>query len=150
MEHRRVSVLVEDPDLGSGLEPSQVGLARRRAVARVHFVARGRWAPPVAPGVDPQTTMGLLVIEGLLTRQIELAGRRSLELLGCGDVLRPWQPDNDEYAIVPCEAQWRVIESARIAVLDRHFEQAAAGWPEIVAALMGRVAQRARGTCQVD
>ncbi|MCP9490356.1 MAG: helix-turn-helix domain-containing protein [Solirubrobacteraceae bacterium MAG38_C4-C5] len=88
--------------------------------------------------------MGLLVIEGLLTRQIRVARRRSLELLGHGDVLRPWQPDNDEYAIVPSEAQWRVVEPARLAVLDRHFSQAVAGWPELVAAIMGRVAQRAR------
>lgn len=77
-------------------------------------------------------------------RQIQLAGRHMIELLGPGDVLRPWQPDSDQYAIVPSEAQWSVIEPGRLAVLDRHFEQAVAGWPEIVAAIMGRLVQRSR------
>ena len=56
--------------------------------------------------------LGLLVLDGLLIRRIELAGRFAAELLGPGDLLRPWQED-DEVASVSRTSGWR---SCAIAV----------------------------------
>jgi CRP-like cAMP-binding protein len=36
---------------------------------------------------------GLLVLEGLLLRRVGIEGRYGAELLGPGDLLRPWQRD---------------------------------------------------------
>src|SRR4051794_41959587 len=60
---------------------------------------------------------GFLIFEGLLSREVEVLGRRCCELLGPGDVIRPWQwnPDGSH---VQAEIGWDVLEPARPAVLD--------------------------------
>ena len=49
----------------------------------------GKWkaAEAFEPDVHHQ---GFLVIDGLLSREVEVLGRRCVELIGDADVLRPW------------------------------------------------------------
>jgi hypothetical protein len=43
-------------------------------------------------------------------RRVMIADTRCTELLGRGDVLRPWSMDAAELSSVPIEADWRVAD----------------------------------------
>ena len=45
---------------------------------------------------------------------------------------------------MPIEDGWNVLETARLAVLDRRFAVAMAAWPEITAAILDRMMARSR------
>ena len=135
-------VLDADPDLAAGLSPEELAAATPVAVARAHQLARGDWKAPEAGPRDP-AALGLLVLDGLLLRSIEIGDRCSTELLGEGDLLRPWQRDAEDGA-VPLRSSWTVLEPARVALLDGRFAAAVAPWPPIAAALVGRALRRAR------
>jgi CRP/FNR family transcriptional regulator, cyclic AMP receptor protein len=143
---RIVSVFDADPDLIEHLDASQAEAARPRGLAHVASLRAGDHNPwgrnAPAPG-----HLGFLVLVGLLTRNVTLLGRTSMDLVGAGDILRPWE-DGAEASSIPSTVTWTVHESARLAVLDRHFAERVAPWPEIVAALVSRSARRSQWLCQ--
>lgn len=137
-----VRVLEEDPALGEGLDAMSLERAER-VVARVLELPAGRWEIP-APD-DPSGLLGLLVLDGLLVRSVTVGEVSCSELLGAGDVLRPWTYQRDlGVASIPAEARWRVVQPSRAALLDRRFALGTARWPEIQAALLDRAVTRAR------
>jgi CRP/FNR family transcriptional regulator, cyclic AMP receptor protein len=85
----------------------------------------------------------LLVIDGFLCRRTRVAGRIGVELLGPGDVLRPWQESS--WGSVAGQATWQVADSARVAVLDGEFLTVVARSPEVVGELMSRLVRRCHG-----
>lgn len=138
-----VRVLDQDPDL---LGPLGDPLAD---AARQHLVARTLWHAPGDPlpvhGDVPRTFdgwLGLLVLDGFLVREVDLDhGLSCCELLGPGDVLRPW--DEDIAAdVLRAAARWRVLERTRVALLDSGFARRAARWPTISTELMRRTLAR--------
>lgn len=136
-----VRVLEADPGLGQSLSRPDPDRLRARATARVERVAPGpwqEWRP-----ARPDGHLGLLVLDGLLLREVSLLGRSASELLGPGDVLRPWE-DERATGPVPVEASWSVVEPARLAVLDQRFAERTASLPELTAAIASRVMGRAR------
>lgn len=136
-----VHLLDEDPDLGEGLDPASEAELRRAAVARVIPVAPGVW--PIQEVLTPNRGhFGLLMLDGLLTREVAVAGAAATELFAPGDLLRPWE--DDEFLSVSVELTWTVLEPSRFAVLDRRFAAATARWPTFVAAMMSRYVRRAR------
>src|SRR5919108_2745283 len=137
-----IRVLEVDPDLGEDLEPAALAVARPRAVARAMWLEEGRWQP-LAEEWDHRGHLGLLIVDGFLARNLQLGTRRCAELLGPGDVLRPWVR-LAEYSSVPVEDGWEVLEQARLAVLDRRVAVVLAAWPEITAAIMDRMMARSR------
>jgi CRP/FNR family cyclic AMP-dependent transcriptional regulator len=142
-EHASViAVLDADPDLGEGLTANDRAIARRHSAARVRLLPEGEWRPE-HDFPEPFPQIGLLVVEGLLTRELTLAGRTTTELLGAGDLLRPWDHDAGLDG-VPFEVRWVVQERARLAVLDRRFAALVARWPPLVEALLRRTVHRAR------
>ena len=70
------------------------------------------------------------------------SGRHAAELLGPGDLLRPWQHD-PTLATLQLEWTWRVVEPTRFAVLDADWSARAAAWPQLGAELTGRALARA-------
>jgi CRP/FNR family transcriptional regulator, cyclic AMP receptor protein len=137
-----VAVLVEDPALGEQLDEEALSLARR-VTAKTIQVEAGPWDF----AVDPKQLsghLGLLVLEGLLTRKLRLGELVCQELLGQGDVLRPWTYSGQEPASIPAEASWQVLQPASIALLDRRFTATVARWPEITSAIVDRAVNRAR------
>lgn len=134
-----VRVLEADPDLAAPLPPDQVPIATRRVSAQAVALEAGPWEPSRAKG----TCLGLLVLDGLISRTVRIAERSSTELLGSGDLLRPWQ-GQAEGGLVPAGVEWRVLERTRVAVLDERFIASAAPWPAITAELFGRAVQRSR------
>ena len=85
--------------------------------------------------------LGFLVLDGLIGRRVLVPERgRSLELLGQGDLLRPWQEDAASFS----QVSWTVIEPASIAVLDEPLALAAREMPEFLEALTERALRRSR------
>jgi CRP-like cAMP-binding protein len=136
----RVPILELDPDLAAAVDPDQIALATRYATAPLITVPAGPWIPPEPSGPG---TIGYLVLGGLLARAITFAGRTTSELLGEGDLLRPWDQDAGGENL-EMRWSWTVIEPARIAVLDRRFAAVVARWPSLVDALVCRALRRSR------
>ena len=135
-----VRVLEEDPELAAGLDPTSVQLATRHAIAAVEIVAPGSWQP--TPPADGGTgTLGLLVLEGLLMRDVAVAQATCTELIGRGDLLRPWDWERDVLTIKPV-VTWTALQPVRLAVLDRRIAAVMGRWPELVSALVARAVRR--------
>lgn len=137
-----VSVLKIDPDLGEGLQQGRSAAALRACRARVVEVRRGRWNPSFA-GEPAEHGFGLLVLSGIICRQVVQSGCLGAELIGPGDLLRPWDRFG-EWSTLPTSSQWLVIEAARLAVLDLGFARRASPFPEVAANLAGRALLRSR------
>ena len=139
-----VRVLDVDPDLAESLDPrsEEFALAKAAAVARVDLIDVGEWN-----GAEeyPESAghLGLLIVEGLLARTVEVGNRSCAELLGPGDFLRPWVTIA-AHSSVPLEAHWTVVDPVRVAVLDRRFAKNVIRYPEVVSAILDRVMMRSR------
>lgn len=136
-----VRVFDEDPELLNELEPDAAAKARRHTVTEALTLHRGK-LPSFSRALEDGHQLGLLVLEGVLIRRVGVGGGLTAELVGAGDVLWPLE-GSAAFASVPIRASWKVCESSRLAVLDRAFWAAAARWPEIMAQLGARTAQRA-------
>jgi CRP/FNR family cyclic AMP-dependent transcriptional regulator len=133
-----VALLEADPDLAEGLDPSDREAAVRQLITPSVDLAVGFWDPAELRRQSAETAFGVLVIDGLLTRSVTLAGRTTGELVGVGDVLRPWEVE-EGIPPVPFDVHWHVLTPARLAVLDRRLITVSARWP----AIMSEIAHRA-------
>jgi hypothetical protein len=138
-----VPVLEADPELGEHLTAEEFAAAREVLIARVVTVEPGVWHPSQTFTAEAHPTLGLLILDGLMTRQLTLAGRPSTELLGVGDLLRPWDMDSD-LGMIPVTIGWQALQRTRFAILDQRFLLNAARWPGVVDALGSRGARRSR------
>jgi CRP-like cAMP-binding protein len=142
-------VLEVDPDLGADLDVDSFEAAARELTVPAEPVdwrtAGERWGP-----ADPQGHLGLLVLDGLLLREVSLLGTFSAEVLGEGDLLRPWDVDGGYTLPVRARARWTVLVPCEVAVLGPEFLRRAAAWPDVLARLTGRTVQRARGLALHD
>jgi CRP-like cAMP-binding protein len=138
----RSNILVDDSGLAEALGGERLDAAIRDCVAATVHLPRGSWNPgDDLDGVH--TGIGLLVLEGLLVRRVGLADMFGAELLGEGDVLRPWQRE-DVATTLPRSGAWRALEPCRLAVLDSGFALRAGRYPEVISALFARVLRRSR------
>jgi CRP/FNR family transcriptional regulator, cyclic AMP receptor protein len=135
-------VLDEDPDLAGDLEGWRLEEARRRCIAAEVIVDEGEWVP----GEDAESArggFGMLILEGLVVRRVGAPKRYAAELLGPGDLLRPWQQDGED-TMLPFDVHFTVLERVRFAILDEEFAERAAPFPQVALAIAGRSMQRAR------
>jgi CRP-like cAMP-binding protein len=137
-----VSLLALDPELGQLLTGVRLAEARREVIVRTHTVVAGPWDAERLRGAGPEH-VGLLVADGLIAREVVLADNVSAELLGPGDVIRPWQL-NDPAQLLRAETRWTVLTPAKLAVLDRRFAGLLTHFPEMNAMLIDRLAERAQ------
>ncbi len=135
---QRVRLLDEDPDLGAELAPEAFERARRYAVCEVIDIGRGTYDPGRVGSPD---LLGLLMIDGLLIRGVQVAERRCGELVGPGSLLRPWDHFG-RYAPMPFEVSWRVVAPARLALLDHRMTMVAARWPALMHRMVARAVER--------
>jgi CRP/FNR family cyclic AMP-dependent transcriptional regulator len=135
--HDIVRVFEVDPDLLRGVPAEAAARLRRQVAVDLLTVAAGMGLPWL--GLDG--CFGLLVLDGMLVRRVTLAGRGSVELVGSGDVMRPWQ-DDGYYATLPAETTWRALEPTRVAVLDEGFLSLVVRYPSVVTTLMERAVSR--------
>ena len=142
MARSLASVLDLDPDLGEHLGAERVAVAQRELRAEAVDVPVGPWDPG-ALGARVRDGLGLLVLEGVLVRRLGTARRAGAELLGPGDLLRPWDGEVPS-STLPLTNAWRILEPTRVALLDERFMRRAAPYPEVAATLLGRSVARSR------
>src|SRR3954452_16562514 len=136
-----ISLVEADPDLGDLLDSQERERARREALARVVRLSPGEWDAASAYEAS-EHHRGFLVVDGLLSREVDVLGRRCVELIGPGDVLRPWQWD-EVGSHVRAEVGWQVLEPTKLAVLDHQLVLRIVPWPQLGLELFNRGTRRA-------
>lgn len=137
-----IALLDADPELGRLLSEEQLEQARLHLTVRRHVVEIGPWEGERLREAGPEH-VGLLVLEGLMTRELALADNVSAELLGPGDLVRPWQAAGPE-RLVPYDIRWTALERTVLAVLDRRFAVALTHFPQVNAMLIDRLTDRSQ------
>jgi CRP-like cAMP-binding protein len=117
-----VSLLDVDPDLAEGIPAADRPLARRALARPVHEL--GADANSLIQG---EGAFGLLIVEGVVVRELEVAGRTCTEILGPGDVIGAAPAD----ALLPIPVTWKPLTPASAIVLDARFTTAAQRWPSL-------------------
>ena len=139
---QRASLLDLDPALAELMPPD-----RRRAAAPslrvdVRHLRRGTLDLARFESASP-SNLGFLIVEGIVMREVLLGETVSAELLGAGDLIRPWNlGGGGELLMTPI--RWSVVsEDMRAAVLDRRLAVELAHHPEVNVALFDRLNARA-------
>jgi hypothetical protein len=139
---RHIASLLElDPDLGQLLDADRQAAARHELRVAVHTLEPGPWDIDAGHNTSPHH-IGLLILDGVLAREVLVSDTVSTELLGPGDVVRPWRL-HDESALLRHAVRWNVLTRSRIGLLDRRFGAVLATFPEVNTALIDRVTERA-------
>lgn len=134
-----IHLLQEDPDLAEAMPPETRRVATELIRVRTFRVPRGPWKPPE---LDRGAT-GLLLLDGLMVRTLTLGRVSSAEVVGPTDILRPWENDLLP-SLIPTVTDWRVLEPARVGLLDATTTGLIGHWPELCAAIEGRLLRRSR------
>jgi CRP/FNR family cyclic AMP-dependent transcriptional regulator len=134
-------VLDEDRALAEAIPVEHRERAIAECIARMVSIPEGLWSGADAPA--PGDGIGLLVLDGLLIRRVGIDRGFGAELLGEGDLLRPWQ-GADEPPILPLTTGWRVLQPTRMAVLDEPFARRLARYPQLTGRLVHRALARSR------
>lgn len=138
----QINVLEADSELAEGIPADQLPFAKRSAMARVITLTRGLWDPePTFAGGEG--LLGILILDGLILRESSVGRASTGQLLGAGDVERPWQQDGLEASAV-YRAVFKVLEPTPIAILDWSFASGTARWPSIMTELAARSARARR------
>ncbi|HEY7266710.1 MAG TPA: helix-turn-helix domain-containing protein [Solirubrobacterales bacterium] len=134
----KTRLLEADPDLARNLSPDVVAAVSPHLVADVLELPAGDWLPERA---EPHPGhLGYLVLDGLILRRTEINNARSGELISQGDLIRPWLEEPISFS----NFEWRIMEPARLAVLDRRVGVRLCTRPELSAALLDRLTLRTR------
>ena len=133
----RTSLLKQVPALGRRLSASDRAEACDAVSVGMVEVGAGQWQPPSR---EPPGQIAYLIADGVLTREVCVRRDWSVELLGRGDVLRPWLEDASSFAV----ARWSVLEPARLAIVDTTAATAIARFPRLFEELIDRALQRSR------
>jgi CRP/FNR family transcriptional regulator, cyclic AMP receptor protein len=133
----RIALLDVDPDLAGRASPAELAGLRDKLTAPVYRIPSGIMpAPP-----RREAHLGYLVLKGLLLYEVSACGRATAELLGAGDLVRPW--GRDLTAMLPSEAKWMVLEQVLLADLGPVATSRMSDSREVVESLVMRCADRA-------
>ena len=136
--HSLMRLLEADPDLCADLPEGEQARARQNVVVPAVTLGVGGEAA-LARRAERPRLIGFLIVEGLLLREIEVAGSVAAELIGAGDLIHPGDIRGSDLSPLNGCLRWTVLDSAELAVLDGIFSARAAPWPQI----FGRIALRA-------
>lgn len=137
-----VLLLDADRELAAALSQEERALAHRHLRTRVLTLEPGRWRPDAT--TDWSGHLGFLVLDGVIARDVSVRRRCSAELIGAGDLIRPWDEADDADLSIDHEWQWDVLEPARLAVLDARCALVAGRWPALLESLIARSVRRSR------
>jgi CRP/FNR family transcriptional regulator, cyclic AMP receptor protein len=135
------SVLDLDPDLLGEMSEPRRTRAPRACQAAVLELPQGQWE--AGRSELDRAGFGLLVLSGVLCRRVVQSESYGAELIGPGDLMRPWDLVG-EWSTLPVESNWMVLQPARLAILDSDFARRASPYPEIAASLLQRALFRSR------
>ena len=133
-----VQLLECDPELAEGLADEERVIAAQALPVRVATLRKGTWHPDMTPPEPGH--LGYLLVKGLLVRRLEVAQGASIELLGRGELLRPWQEDASSF----CRSSWEVVEPTTVAQLNPQLTRCLCQWPALVSNLVDRGIRRSR------
>src|SRR5215211_6386412 len=83
---RGVRLLVADPELAEGLRPAAADAATRSVVVPIVELVEGQERVLDAEHDPGRELLGLLVLDGLLLREVDIPGTSHAELIGEGDL----------------------------------------------------------------
>jgi CRP/FNR family transcriptional regulator, cyclic AMP receptor protein len=142
MTDRQIAPLLDlDPDLGLMLGEDRVDAARHELRVAVHALDAGPWDAGKLASASPGH-VGMLVLDGVIAREVLVSDTVSTELLGPGDVVRPWRL-HDSSALLRHQVRFSVLTRTRFALLDRRFGVELTRYPEVMVAVVDRVNERA-------
>ena len=143
VELRAASLFDVDVELGELLDPTHVEEARAHSALVVAALGRGQ--------VDlagvlrmAQHPFAIMVLEGVVVREVVLGTTTASELLGPTDVVDIGMGGE---AVLNSTTVWNVPEHARVAVLDDRLLLMLRRWPSIGRVLLARAAQREARIC---
>ena len=139
--HHTAHLLELDPDLGLLLPEERLAAARRELAVGVRILDAGIWDAEAISGTSPDH-LGLLIVEGVIAREVLVSDTVSTELLGPGDVVRPWRVQ-DGGSLLQHTVRWNVLARSRLGLLDRRLSAELGRYPEVGAAIVDRVSERA-------
>jgi CRP/FNR family cyclic AMP-dependent transcriptional regulator len=140
--HRVAPLLDLDPDLGQFLSGEAREAGRRQLLVSVRRLAPGAWDTAALTVADPGH-VGLLVLDGVIAREVLAADIVSTELLGPGEILRPWEVSPDP-SLLRADVRWNILSETRLAVLDRRMASHLSDYPEITSQIIERLTKRAQ------
>jgi CRP/FNR family cyclic AMP-dependent transcriptional regulator len=138
---RPTALLDVDPDLGAALDAERFAIARRVLQVQALGLVRGAWSVQDLLAVDDQA-VGLLVLDGVIAREVLLADTVSTELLGQGDLLG--LRDSGDPSLVGSRVRFQVLADARLGVLGSEVADVLRHFPEVNRALLERALARAQ------
>ena len=97
-----------DSELGCLLSPERAAAAAREIRVRVTSIQTGEWHGGRLVDADP-AHYGLLVLDGVMAREVVLHAMVSTELLGPGDVVRPWRIEGSPQ-LLPVSVRWNALD----------------------------------------
>jgi CRP-like cAMP-binding protein len=136
MSERR-PLLSLDPDLGRYLTPQRRAAVEPLLWAAVADATGGEWNLAPRP-----SGIGVLLVRGLLAREVRVRDTTSAELLGPGDLIRA--PADAELDVLAAPVRCTVLQPARVALLDASVARVFAEFPELMMSVLDRVSAHAR------
>jgi CRP/FNR family cyclic AMP-dependent transcriptional regulator len=133
----RVALLDVDPDLAPDVQPSDPA-ARNRLTVPVYRIGTGTL--PEAPRAE-HGRLGYLLLKGLLLYEVSVCGRATAELMGPGDLVRPWP--REDAGTLGANVKWTVLEQVLLADLAPVDATRVPVAGEIAEVLVTRAADRA-------
>jgi CRP-like cAMP-binding protein len=135
MSERR-PLLSLDPDLGRYLTPERRAAVEPLLWAAVADATGGEWNLARRP-----SGIGVLLVRGLLAREVRVRDTTSAELLGPGDLLRA--PADDEPDVLAAPVRCTVVQPTRVALLDAGVARVFGEFPELMMAVLDRISAHA-------
>ncbi|MDX6475930.1 MAG: family transcriptional regulator, cyclic receptor protein [Gaiellaceae bacterium] len=135
---RAASLFDIDPELAERLDSRQRIEARTRAIVPVADLTAGPWSPQRLNEAVTRP-FALMVVDGLVLRELLLGGSTATELLGPCDIVATCAPGD---ALLPTDTHWSVPQAARVAILDDRLLQILRAWPGVGRVLLDRSARR--------
>jgi CRP/FNR family cyclic AMP-dependent transcriptional regulator len=140
-DRQTTSLLELDPDLGQLLPEERLVTARHDLHVAVRVIEPGIWDLERLSGASPEH-VGLLLLDGVIAREVLVSDTVSTELLGPGDVVRPWRLQ-ESFRLLRHSIRWNVLTRSRFALLDRRLGAELGRYPEVTTAIIDRVDERA-------
>jgi hypothetical protein len=137
----RRPLLELDSALADLLPPDRADALRSGLVVDVRLLDRGPLDLCRLEAATP-SHIGLLLIDGAVSREVLVGQAASAELLGPGDLIRPWNLAAGA-ELLDTDVRWCVVsDRVRAAILDRRLAAELGACPAVSVALIDRVNAR--------
>jgi len=128
----RRALLSLDPELGRYLTPQRRAAVEPLLWTTVVDVPCGDWRLAPRP-----SGIGILLVRGLLARELRIRDTTSAELLGAGDLIRA--PADEDAPVLATPVRSIVLQPVTAALLDATLAGVFARFPELMMAALDRV-----------